>query len=595
MDRPRNAKRWIPVILAVAVVACSSGGAVELPEGYWSKKQSDAILDKTLRLHLDPDVSYLNPAEKETVEILLEAGGIIQKLYENSLHHQAEEAYQNLLSLHSQKEAGATQNLLDLYRIFDGPIGRNLDGKPEPFLPVDGEVPGANVYPWAVTKDEIEGYLERHPERRRSLLHPRAVVRRATRENIDRDRAMLDRYPVLRAFHDDLDVAVDPEGFYACPYSIAYAEELTRVSTLLKRAADVIEDTDIAFARYLRHRSIDLLRDDYEAGDAAWVTGRFGNLNAQVGSYEVYDDDLFSVKTFFSVSVLVKDAAMSESLKTVLRWLQEFENSLPYEHHKTVRTDIPVGVYYVAADFGQARGTNTATILPNEAYITRKYGRTILLRRNILENKKIFKVREDAFDAAVAKKFHENYTAEGDFYRTLFHEIGHYLGVDQTRDGRTLGDALEEDSSILEELKADLVSLYLAKQLHKKGYYSDDRLRSVQAAGVRRTLRKNKPRKSQVYATMQLMQMNYYLEKGSLTYDAKENRLKINTGTYHQAVESMLREVLELQYQGNKDAADAFIDRYATWNEELQGKIARSMKDAETYRYALVRYGALGE
>ena len=39
--------------------------------------------------------------------------------------------------------------------------------------------------------------------------------------------------------------------------------------------------------------------DDYESGDAAWVTGHFKNLNAQIGSYETYDDELYGVKTFF--------------------------------------------------------------------------------------------------------------------------------------------------------------------------------------------------------------------------------------------------------------------------------------------------------
>ena len=32
-----------------------------------------------------------------------------------------------------------------------------------------------------------------------------------------------------------------------------------------------------------------------------------------------------------------------------------------------IREDIPVGVYDVIADFGQSRGGNTASILPNEA------------------------------------------------------------------------------------------------------------------------------------------------------------------------------------------------------------------------------------
>ena len=50
------------------------------------------------------------------------------------------------------------------------------------------------------------------------------------------------------------------------------------------------------------------------------------------------------------------------------------------------KSDISVGVYNIVADFGQSRGANTATILPNDADHTRKYGRTILLRYNIMAN-----------------------------------------------------------------------------------------------------------------------------------------------------------------------------------------------------------------
>ncbi len=73
-----------------------------------------------------------------------------------------------------------------------------------------------------------------------------------------------------------------------------------------------------------------------------------------------------------------------------MKGLQALEDSLPYEHHKKVREDIPVGVYDVVADFGQSRGGNTATILPNESYLARRYGRTILLRTNIMRDQNIF-------------------------------------------------------------------------------------------------------------------------------------------------------------------------------------------------------------
>ncbi len=195
----------------------------------------------------------------------------------------------------------------------------------------------------------------------------------------------------------------------------------------------------------------------------------------------------------------------------------------------------------------------------------------------------------------MAEEFRGDYDGKGDFFRTLWHEIGHYLGPDATRTGETLDTALEEDSSILEELKADLISLYVSKALFKKGYYNRPRLRAVQTAGIRRVLLKNEPKKAQVYETMELMQMNYFLEKGLLGYDAKSGELSIRYDVYHETVEAMLRETLALQQQGEKKAADDFIAKYSVWKTDLHERLAREMKDSETYRYVLVRYAALGE
>ena len=576
---------------------------VELPDGYWGLAKSQPILDKTIRIRLEADQSLLSDGEREAIPYLIQAGEIMQRLYENSKHPQALEAHAALLELDANMGSPqVTQNLIDLYRLYKGPVGRNLDSEVLPFLPVEPREPGRNVYPWAISKEDVELFIAENPGTEEDILAVRTIVRRAVPDQLSADLATLQAHPILAELHPDLKNELEllsngsgESTLYAAPYGVAYAEELLQAQSYLNEAAAVIEADDAAFAKYLRQRGEDFLTGDYEKGDALWVTSKFGNLNAQIGSYETYDDQLFGVKSFFSFVVLVEDPAMTSTINTVVSWLQEMEDLLPYETHKKVRDDIPIGAYNVLADFGQSRGTNTATILPNEAYITRKYGRIIMLRYNILTNPDLFKIRKTSFDAAIVDKFHGEYTPKGDFFRTLWHEIGHYLGVDETRDGRTLDIALEEDSAILEEMKSDLVSLFLCKRLFKKGYYSRPRLRSVQAAGIRRVLRKNQPKKTQAYATMQLMQMNYFLEKGLLTYDSETNKLTIHHGLYHDTVESMLREVLALQYEGNKEAADDYIEKYSTWDEDVHGRIAAAMKAVEQYRYAIVYYTALGE
>src|SRR6202165_1086440 len=237
---------------------------------------------------------------------------------------------------------------------------------------------------------------------------------------------------------------------------------MLRAFTLLNEAAQAVEREDGDFAGYLRNRARDLLSDDYESGDAAWVTGRFKNLNAQIGSYETYDDELFGVKTFFAFNVLTTRQKETSALREAMKGLQALEDSLPYDHHKKVREDIPVGAYDVVADFGQSRGGNTATILPNESYLARRYGRTILLRANIMREPNIFEGTSRAFAAAVGEDQAKELTSDGNFYRTLWHEVGHYLGVDRTKDGRDLDQALPDEASALEEMKADLISLFVA-------------------------------------------------------------------------------------------------------------------------------------
>jgi hypothetical protein len=425
-------------------------------------------------------------------------------------------------------------------------------------------------------------------------------VRRATSANLQRDIARLKQYPVLATLHPRLQpelqkLSAQPNSktLYAVPYSLAYADELIRAHLLVNEAADLVQPSDDEFARYLRNRSRDLLSNDYESGDASWITGRFKNLNAQIGSYETYDDGLFGVKSSFAFSLLKTLQKETQDLRQAMKGLQALEESLPYKNHKRVREDIPVGVYEVIADFGQARGGNTATILPNESYLARRYGRTILLRANIMRDASTFQNTGRAWEAAIAPAHKQDLTSDGNFYRTLWHEVGHYLGVDTTANGRDLDTALQEDANALEEMKADLVSLFVAEALMKQGYYTASQLRSVYASGINRVLQNNKPRRDQPYNTMQLMQWNFFMENGLLKFDPKSGQISIDYDKYHDVVGKMLAKTLEVQYNGDKAAADRFIDQYTTWDEKLHGVVAKNIRDQQRYRFRLYKYSAL--
>jgi hypothetical protein len=275
--------------------------------------QMREILDKTQTIRLAPDISHLSEGERLAVRNLIEVGRTFQNIYEDQRHRAA-------LAIRSRLQAGSPE--ATLYRLFNGPIATTLDNERVPFVPVDEAPPGKTVYPWDLGREEFEAFLTANPDRRDELTHLRSVVRRADAESLARDIATLDRYPVIDHLHPDLkprlrQLAARPDRsqLYAVPYSVAYADQMFRAYGLLNRAADAVERDDWEFAKFLRNRARDLLSDDYESGDAAWITGRFKNLNAEIGAYETYDDELTGTRAFYALNVLARRANETETLR----------------------------------------------------------------------------------------------------------------------------------------------------------------------------------------------------------------------------------------------------------------------------------------
>lgn len=588
----------LAVLLAVPpLVAQPAATPAAAPAGY-SPEQAKAILDMTQEIRLAPDLSRLSPEERQAVRKLLEVGAIFQRLYEEQRYGDMPRVRRLL----AQAPAARRASFETLYRLFQGPIATNLENRREPFLAVPDAPPGKNVYPAGLTSAELDAFVAANPEARAGLMNPLSVVRRADAASLAADIATLRANPVIDALHPGLRAGLeqrarrpDRRQFYAVPYSVAYAREMVRAFGLLNEAAALLEASDSELAGYLRNRARDLLSDDYESGDAAWVTSRFRRLNVQVGAYETYDDELYGTRAFYSLSLLLVREEETAAIRRGMQGLQAIEDALPYARRKRVREDIPVGAYDVIADFGQSRGGNTASILPNDALHARRYGRTILLRANIMRSPEIFSGGNDAWRAAVAPEFAADLTADSNFHRTLWHEVGHYLGVDRTADGRDLDAALGANGNLLEELKADLVSLFAGEELRRRGYFTEAGLRSHYASGVFRTLQNVRPRREQPYQTMQLMTMNWFLEQQVLRFDPGSHRLSIDYGRYREAVTGLLREVLALQDRGDNAAADAFIARWSRWDEALHGRIAANMRARQRYRYRLFRYQALDD
>jgi hypothetical protein len=592
----RRSRTCTAALTSVALLATTVAAQPPAPRPAWPAEKVQAVLERTARTRLAPDLQHLTAGERAAVAKLIEVGRIFQDLYERQRHAGALSARAAL-----EKATDArSKDLLTLYRLFQGPIATTLENTREPFLAVDPAPPGKNVYPADLSKEEFQAFVASHPGERAALTHLRHVVRRADEATLRNDLAALARHPVLDTLHPGLKAGLTRRSqapsrtvLYGLPYSVAYADESVRAHGLLHEAADALAADDPSFARFLRNRARDLLTDDYEAGDASWLKGRFTHLNAQIGAYETYDDELVGTRAFYGLSLLAIRTQETAALRKAMQGIQTIEDALPIDRHRRVLDDVPVGIYDVIADFGQTRGQNTATNLPNEGYLVERYGTIILLRANIMRDPATFGGLNRNWATAMSSEVHADLTADATFHRTLWHEVGHYLGPDQTRDNREFDAALGADAALLEEMKADLVSLFAGPELRRRGYFDDAQLRAHYASGILRVLQNNKPRRQQPYNMMQLMQWNWFLDRGVLRVDPASGTMRIDYTRYHDAVRDLLKEVLALQDAGDKAAAAAFIDKWGTWDEALHGRIAAALRGQQKFRYRLFEYAAL--
>ncbi len=576
--------------------------AASLLAGAWAVERRQELLGKVLTVRLAPDLSHLTAGERRAVDELLAVGEIFQRLYEEALHHQAAAVREQLAANPAAVDARTLDDLRTLFRLFQGPIATTLDNKREPFVGVDPTVPGRNMYPWGIEEKEVEAFLAAHPDRREEVLGERTVVRRATAASLAADRAALSGSPALGALHPGLAerlaalaAAPDPAVLYAVPQAVAWAPELGEAQRHLFRAADAVEADDPELARYLRNRGRDLLSNDYESGDASWVTGRFRRLNAQIGSYETYDDALFGVKAFAG---LVPAAARREGDG---RAGSRPRRAAGGRGRAAVR-DAPPG----ARGHPGRRLRGGGRLRPGARH---QHGDDPAQRRAVLASLRArhpdarerphapgpVRHRRPAMAGGGGAGVRRPARAGG---RTSSARCGTRSGTTSASTARAtaapLDQALGRWADALEEMKADLVSLFAHHRFRAAGTASDERLRAVQASGILRTLQNNKPRADQPYQTMQLSQFNWFLDRGLLSFDA-ERRLVLHPERYEATVTELLREVLTIQAAGDPQKAEAFFGRWTAWTDDLHAPLAARLRQAEGPRFRLVRYGALGE
>ncbi len=471
---------------------------------------------------IEYDASTLQDWEKQVLSKLVEASHIMHDIYTIQVSPQ-NPAWRT--QLESQEGAGK-EAALDYFDIMVGPWDRLAHD--EPFLEVGPKPPGAGYYPPDMTKQEFEAFVAANPAQKDALTSYFTIIKRD---------------------------AADRSKLVPVPYSVHYRAQLERAAALLREAADLSQNASLS--DFLRKRADAFLSNDYYASDVAWMDIADSRIEPTIGPYEVYEDHLFGYKAAFESFITVADPAASAELDNLKNQLKELEAQLPMpDQYKNVNRgfESPIRVVDVVYTAGDARrGVQTIAFnLPNDQRVIEEKGSKKVMLRNVMRAK-FDKILTPISTTVLTQELSQQVEFQPWFVNVLMHELAHGLGP------QGVNQTLKERHSALEEAKADVVGLHNLTVLADRGLYDRTFVRKAFVAHLGDLFRATRFGTSEAHGKANLIQFNYYMEKGALRYDVTTHRFSADLDAIIRLNRELATQILTLQATGDYEGAGRFI------------------------------------
>ena len=484
------------------------------------------------------DSKGLSPREVQMVGKMVEACQYLESIYWRQSDPEGLELYHRLEGSKNPQDIAVRRFLRINGSRFD------LINNNKPFVGTAPWPPGRALYPADLTREELDRYVAAHPAEKAALYDPFTVVRRKG------------------------------AALEAIPYHVAYKEWVDPAANALRAAAGLSDDP--AFAKFLRLRADALESDNYFESDIAWVSLVNPKIDIIFAPYETYLDDFLGVKTSYGASILIRNEEESRKLDVFQKYVPDIQDSLPLapEDRPSKRGLFsPMEVMDAPYRAGDLRHGYQAVAdnLPNDPRIHEQKGSKKIFFKNFMDARVEYIIlpiaqlllRTD--QAALA-------SADGYLAYTMMHEISHGLGPAFSRTAgqkRDVREAIGPAYSGLEEAKADIVGLYGLKWLVDRGELPKERLNGYyasQVAGIFRTVRFGV---AEAHGRAEIMEFNFYVERGAVARDPKTGRYAIDFGRMPQTVAALAKELLEQEATGDRARAEAWFAKYSAVPPEL--------------------------
>lgn len=494
------------------------------------------VSDKFARVVMAADLSKIRREDRAVLKRLILAAKALNTVYLRQVSH---------LNLQFKQEIEDSQNkkLIENFEIMGGPWDRLNDEKP--YYGTYEKPLGAGFYPFDMTKETFERWIAEHPEDEADFTSPNTIIRK------------------------------DGDGLVAWPYSKAYKFELNQAATLLREAASLT--SSVSLRKFLNLRADALMNNDYQASDAAWIGLNDTRIEVVFGPYETYEDRLFGYKASFECFIGYQNEEETARLAHLTGLCDTMQSVLPIadELKETRRGSdpSPFRVIDLLATAGDARyGVQTlAFVLPNDPEVIRLHGTKKVMMKNVQEAK------FNEILLPIARHFLtpealQHVSFEAFFRHTIMHETSHSLGPKAVRNStRSIQIHLADTYAAIEECKADSTANYLIHWLFERGDLNEKQLSATYATMVAGFFRSLRFGLSQAHARANAIQLNFLLERGAVIVE--QGRYDICFDKMHDAITALVSRVMNLEYEGDRQAAADFLAQYAVLSPELSNRL----------------------
>ena len=544
---------------------------------YSEQDLEDKINNQTLEIKLiTPEFEgYKNLSEgnKKALKHLADAAKIINDVsleQDHPLNRTQKKALEAAASENKQAELA-----LALFNSLNGVAGYNgIDKEPVEIFEGIHLLPGHNFYPEDLSAEELCRILKKMLSEGKNkqvseILSARSMVRRKgdELEAIDYTRYFEKEFS---AAANELEVAAhycDDEAFkdYLGWQAQALIQNNPDMDMLADRHWAVLQDCPLEFT---------LSRENYDDE----ITPSVYNDEELKALLEKNGIEAVS-KDMLGARVGIINKAGTDLILQFKKHMPELARKMPFadKYHQNIsdgeelkQTMVDADLADLEGDYAQCRGgITTAQNLPNNDKLSVKTGggRRNVYHRQVRQSGDKEKERK-MLEMLVAPELHKYFDSEADHLFVIGHENGHSLGPDSSYQ-----NALGNYKHIIEEHKADTISLTFMPDYVKAGVIDEDTLKKIYVSYIcGRMFLIARPHMMLPHRMGELIQFNYLREKGIVKENA-EGKIEIDLDNIQAVLWQLLQETIEVQLSKSPDKAAAFVEKYTDWSE-LSQKIA---------------------